>query len=201
MSKTAARSQRDEASLANDRRRRLLTAATSIVGGAGLVATAYPFVDSMEPSERVKAFGGPVTADFSRLGPGAMITVAWRGKPIWVMRRTPEMIAALRRPNPALADPKSRRSEQPKSCDNPTRSVRPDVFVAVGVCTHLGCTPNLKLNDPALDARVNEPGAFLCPCHGSVFDLAGRVIKNVPAPVNLVIPNYRFTGPSVVEVG
>jgi len=184
----------------DDHRRRLLTA-TTVVGGAGLVAAAYPFVDSMEPSERVKAFGGPVTADFSRLGPGALITVAWRGKPIWLMRRTPEMVAALRRPNPELADPKSRRSEQPASCDNPTRSLRPDLFVAIGVCTHLGCTPNLKLHDPALDARVHEPGAFLCPCHGSVFDLAGRVIKNVPAPINLAIPNYSFTGPTTVKIG
>ncbi len=183
------------------RRRRLLLAATSVLGGAGLLAAAYPFVDSMEPSERAKARGGPVVADVSALAPGELRTVAWRGKPVWLMRRTDEMVRALLQPDPVLADPRSRRSQQPASCDNPTRSVQPEFFVAVGVCTHLGCSPTLKLDDPALNAELHAPGGFLCPCHGSVFDLAGRVVKNVPAPINLEIPDYRFTGPATVKIG
>jgi ubiquinol-cytochrome c reductase iron-sulfur subunit len=127
--------------------------------------------------------------------------VAWRGKPVWLMHRTAEMVQALQRSDPALVDPLSRRSMQPASCVNATRSERPEFFVAVGVCTRLGCSPVLRLDDPALNAELHAPGGFYCPCHGSRFDLAGRVVKNVPAPTNLEIPDYRFTGTSTVQIG
>ncbi|MFY9328541.1 MAG: ubiquinol-cytochrome c reductase iron-sulfur subunit [Georgfuchsia sp.] len=182
-------------------RRRLLLAATSVVGCAGLLAAAYPFVASMEPSARALAAAGPVGADAGKVAAGELMTVAWRGKPVWIMRRTPEMIQALRQPNPHLADPQSKQSVQPVSCDNALRSVRPELFVAVGICTHLGCSPVLRLDDDALKAELHAPGGFLCPCHGSRFDLAGRVLKNVPAPTNLLIPDYRFTGNDKLIIG
>ncbi|MBT2326839.1 ubiquinol-cytochrome c reductase iron-sulfur subunit [Variovorax paradoxus] len=182
-------------------RRKLLRAATGVVGGAGLLAAAYPFVASLEPSERAKALGGPVQVDVSMLVPGELRTVGWRGKPVWLMRRSEEMVRALRQPDPELADPLSRRSDQPVSCANPTRSKRPEFFVAVGVCTHLGCTPILRLDDVALNAELHAPGGFVCPCHGSRYDLAGRVVKNVPAPTNLEIPDYLFTGASTLRIG
>ena len=191
----------DNGTMPDARRRELLRVATSVMGGAGLLAAAYPFVASFEPSERAKALGGPVVADVATLAPGELRTVAWRGKPVWLMRRTEAMVRALRQPDPALADPQSRRSEQPASCTNPTRSERPEFFVAVGVCTHLGCSPRLHLDDSALNAELHAPGGFICPCHGSVFDLAGRVVKNVPAPTNLEIPEYRFTGESTLQIG
>lgn len=140
-------------------------------------------------------------ADIATLLPGTLVTVAWRGKPVWLMRRTPDMVTALLRPDAALVDPLSKRSEQPVACRNATRSLRADVFVAVAVCTHLGCTPILRLNDSALNAELDAPGGFLCPCHGSRFDLAGRVVKNVPAPINLDIPDYSFVSPTSVQIG
>jgi ubiquinol-cytochrome c reductase iron-sulfur subunit len=191
----------DDGTMPAARRRELLRVATSVMGGAGLLAAAYPFVASFEPSERAKALGGPVVVDVATLAPGELRTVAWRGKPVWLMRRTDAMVRALRQPDPVLADPQSTRSEQPASCANPTRSERPELFVAVGVCTHLGCSPRLHLDDSALNAELHAPGGFICPCHGSVFDLAGRVVKNVPAPTNLEIPGYRFTGQSTLQIG
>lgn len=192
----------DDGRMSDARRRELLRAAAGVMGGAGLLAVAaYPFVASLEPSARARALGGPVTVDVATLAPGEMRTVAWRGKPVWLMRRSDEMVRALQRPNPALVDPLSRRSNQPVSCANPTRSERTELFVAVGVCTHLGCTPTLRLDDDALNAELHAPGGFYCPCHGSRFDLAGRVVKNVPAPTNLDIPDYRFTAASVLQIG
>jgi ubiquinol-cytochrome c reductase iron-sulfur subunit len=155
----------------------------------------------MEPSAKARAEGGPIDVDISALAVGELRTLAWRGRPLWIIRRSGEMVRALQRPNPELADPLSKRSEQPRSCINATRSVRPDIFVAVGVCTHLGCIPNLRLDDPDLSAELNAPGGFRCPCHGSRFDLAGRVVKNVPAPTNLDIPAYRFTADALLHVG
>lgn len=142
-----------------------------------------------------------MTGDLSRLQPGELRTIEWRGKPVWLMRRSDEMVRALRAVDPALADPLSKRSIQPASCLNATRSQRPEFFVAIGVCTHLGCTPGLRFDDAALNAELHAPGGFLCPCHGSRFDLAGRVVKNVPAPINLEIPDYRFTSPTTVRIG
>jgi ubiquinol-cytochrome c reductase iron-sulfur subunit len=191
----------DHGAVPDARRRDVLLAATGIAGGVGLVMAAYPFVASMEPSARARARGGPVVADVSDLAPGELRTVAWRGKPVWLMRRTDEMVRALRQPNPDLVDPLSRQSVQPPACVNSTRSERPDIFVALGVCTHLGCSPLLHLHDAALNAELHAPGGFFCPCHGSRFDLAGRVVKNVPAPTNLEIPDYRFTSASTVQIG
>lgn len=184
-----------------DARRQWLVAATGAVGGAGLLATAWPLLDSMEPSARALAVGGPVTVDVSGLSPGHLRTVSWRGKPVWLMRRTDAMVRALEQPNPVLVDPGSKRSEQPASCANPTRSVRPDLFVVIGICTHLGCSPVLRLDDAALNAELHAPGGFYCPCHGSRFDLAGRVVKNVPAPTNLEVPEYRFLSDTSLQIG
>lgn len=191
----------DDGSTPDARRRELLRAATGVMGGAGLLAAAYPFVASLEPSARARALGGPVTVDVATLAQGQMHTVAWRGRPVWLLRRSEQMVRALQQPNPDLADPLSKRSEQPLSCTNATRSERPELFVALGVCTHLGCTPTLRFDDAALNAELHAPGGYLCPCHGSRFDLAGRVVKNVPAPTNLDIPDYRFTAASVVQIG
>ncbi len=191
----------DEGPVADAIRRRRWLQATGTMGGVGLLAAAYPFVASLEPSELAKARGGPVTVDFSTLAAGHLMTLAWRGKPVWIMRRSPEMVSALLRPDAALADPLSRRSEQPANCRNATRSERADIFVAVGVCTHLGCSPTLRLDDAALNAELHAPGGFFCPCHGSRFDLAGRVVKNVPAPTNLDIPAYTFLGPTSARIG
>jgi ubiquinol-cytochrome c reductase iron-sulfur subunit len=191
----------DEGHVPDAIRRRRWLQATGAMGGVGLLAAAYPFVASLAPSELAKSRGGPVTVDFAALVPSNLLTVAWRGKPVWIMRRSPEMVGALLRPDAALSDPLSRRSEQPASCQNATRSERPDIFVAVGVCTHLGCSPTLRLDDAALNAELDAPGGFFCPCHGSRFDLAGRVVKNVPAPTNLEIPDYTFVSATSVRIG
>jgi ubiquinol-cytochrome c reductase iron-sulfur subunit len=186
---------------APDPEKRALLIAAAVVGGAGIVTAAVPFVASLEPSAAVLAAAAPVDVDVSKLNPGEMRTVAWRGQPVWIMRRTPAEVAALLQPNPGLADPLSARSQQPANCANATRSIRPDLFVCVGICTHLGCSPALRLADAALDAQLRAPDGYVCACHGSVFDLAGRVVRNVPAPVNLVIPAHRFTGPDSLEIG
>ncbi|HTT13948.1 MAG TPA: ubiquinol-cytochrome c reductase iron-sulfur subunit [Burkholderiaceae bacterium] len=186
---------------APDEQRRIALATTGALAGVGLVALACPFVASMAPSARARAEGGPIDLDISTLAEGEQRTVAWRGRPTWFMRRSEEMVRALERPNADLADPLSLRSQQPRSCMNATRSVRPDIFVATGVCTHLGCIPILRLDDAQLNAELNAPGGFRCPCHGSRFDLAGRVVKNVPAPLNLEIPEYAFASASIVHVG
>ena len=191
----------DDGTLQDADKRHLLVTVTGIAAGAGLLAAAYPFAASLAPSEATRAEGGPVLVDISTLATGELRTVAWRGKPVWLMRRSMEMVRALQQPNPALADPQSMRSEQPNSCANPTRSERPEILVAVGVCTHLGCSPTLRLDDSALNAELHAPGGFFCPCHGSRFDLAGRVVKNVPAPTNLDIPDYRFIGDSQLQIG
>ena len=202
MSASNERLEPTEHGLCDARRRRLLVQATVATGGAGLLVTAvYPFAASFAPSARAKAEGGPVEVDIDTLAACELRTVGWRGQPVWVMRRTAEMVHALEQPDSALADPMSKRSQQPADCTNPTRSVRPDVFVAIGICTHLGCSPRLRLDDEALRERLHAPGGFLCPCHGSVFDLAGRVVRNVPAPTNLVIPEYRFASASSLTIG
>lgn len=183
------------------KRREWLLAATGTLGAVGLVTASVPFVASLAPSAAVRAEGGPVDVDVATLAPGELRTVSWRGRPVWLMRRTEAMVRALQARDDQLADPLSRRSVQPASCVNATRSERPELFVAVGVCTHLGCSPRLELGNAALNAELHAPGGFLCPCHGSRFDLAGRVVKNVPAPTNLDIPDYRFTSPGSVRIG
>lgn len=191
----------DEHRVPDEARRELLLAATGVMGAAGLIAAAVPFVASLEPSAATRAAGGPVDVDVGKLAPGQLRTVEWRGKPVWLMRRSDAMVRALQARDDNLADPLSTRSIQPASCLNATRSERPDLFVAVGICTHLGCIPRLTLDNPALNAELHAPGGFFCPCHGSRFDLAGRVVKNVPAPTNLDIPDYRFTSATALRIG
>ena len=177
----------------------LLTAATGCVAAAGV---AVPLVSSLAPSERARAMGAGVEVDISDLAPGGVKTVEWRGKPVWIMRRTPEMLAALPQQDAALADPASRKDQQPEYARNPQRSIRPEVFVTVGICTHLGCSPT------AVPAGTSNPsvgdqwqGGFFCPCHGSTFDLAGRVFKNKHAPTNLEVPPHRYVSDTRLLIG
>lgn len=181
-------------------RRRWLTA-TSVAGGAGLIATSVPFVASMGPSERARALGAPVEVDLQGFTTGELRTVPWRGKPVFVLRRSPEMLDALTRHDDLLSDPRSTRSEQPGYAQNIDRSVKPELSVMVGLCTHLGCIPTFRPIPGAADLGANWPGGFFCPCHGSKFDLAGRVFKNVPAPTNLVVPPYHFAGSNQLLIG
>lgn len=184
-----------------DEERRLWLMATSAVGGAGLVATAVPFVASMAPSERARALGAPVEVEVQGLQPGELRTVEWRGQPVFVLRRTTEMLGSLRRHDDLLADPGSRRSDQPAYAANAERSIKPDFAVLVAVCTHLGCVPTFRPTPGAADIGASWPGGFYCPCHGSKFDLAGRVFKNVPAPTNLVVPLYHFASATTLLIG
>ena len=184
-----------------DPERRTWVLATAAAGGVGTLATAVPFVASIAPSERAKAGGAPVELDIADLAPGSSRTVEWRGKPVWVVRRTPEMLAALKGHDNELADPSSTRDQQPAYAHNDTRSARPDLFVAVGICTHLGCSPTAVAQGSANPSvPADWPGGFFCPCHGSTFDGAGRVFKNKPAPTNLEVPPYRYAsdGRSVI---
>lgn len=183
-------------------RRRFLTAVTSGVGVVGGVFAATPFVLSMTPSERAKAAGAPVEIDISKLEPGQMIREIWRGKPVWIVDRTPEMLASLDTVTDELADPNSDRSIQPPYAKNEYRSTKPEILVLVGICTHLGCSPVQKFAiGPASGISDDWPGGFFCPCHGSKFDLAGRVYKNVPAPDNLVVPPYKYLNETLIRVG
>ena len=181
------------------RRRWAMTA--SIAGGAGIAATAWPFVDSLAPSERARALGAPVDIEVQTVKSGELRTVEWRGKPIFILRRTPEMLASLTEHDDLLADPQSRRSEQPAYATNATRSLKPDLLVLVAICTHLGCIPTFRPQPGAPDIGASWPGGFYCPCHGSKFDLAGRVFKNVPAPTNLVVPPYEFASETALLIG
>ncbi|MDO9596618.1 MAG: ubiquinol-cytochrome c reductase iron-sulfur subunit [Azoarcus sp.] len=185
-----------------DSGRRTLLLATSAVGGVAAVATAVPFVASLTPSERAKAAGAPVEVDVGGLAPGEMMTVEWRGKPVWVLRRTPEMLAALDKSEPNLSDPESNKPQQPDYAKNKHRSIKPEYLVTVGICTHLGCSPSEKFK-PGAEAGMTAdwPGGFLCPCHGSLFDLAGRVYKSMPAPDNLEIPPYKYLADTTILVG
>jgi ubiquinol-cytochrome c reductase iron-sulfur subunit len=185
-----------------DPERRFWLKATGAMGGAIGVTAAVPFVATFGPSERAKAAGGPVEVDIADLPPGGSLTVEWRGKPVWVVRRTPEMLAALQGHDADLVDPQSTRLQQPAYAQNLARSVQPEIFVAIGICTHLGCSPTAVAagsSNPSLPA--DWPGGFYCPCHGSSFDGAGRVYKNKPAPTNLEIPPHRFEGASRLLIG
>ncbi|MBI3042932.1 MAG: ubiquinol-cytochrome c reductase iron-sulfur subunit [Betaproteobacteria bacterium] len=182
----------------------MLVAATGAVGGAGLAAASIPFVASMSPSERARAGGAPVDVDFARLGPGEQLTSEWRGKPVWVLRRTPIMLKALDNADlrAKLADPDSQvRSQQPVYARNAFRSIKPEYLVLVPICTHLGCVPTFRPDVAPRDLGPEWPGGYFCPCHGSKFDFAGRVYRNVPAPTNLVVPPHRYLGVTVVRIG
>jgi ubiquinol-cytochrome c reductase iron-sulfur subunit len=186
-----------------DRERRQWLIATGVAGGVAAAATAVPFVSTLAPSERARSLGAAVEVDIAGLAPGATRIVEWRGKPVWIVRRTPEMLAALQQaPTADLVDPDSRREQQPAYAQNATRSVRPEVFVAIGICTHLGCSPTAVpagSNNPGLPA--DWPGGYFCPCHGSKFDAAGRVFRNQPAPTNLEIPPHRFASDTLLVIG
>jgi ubiquinol-cytochrome c reductase iron-sulfur subunit len=182
-------------------KRRFLTQAATVVGAVGAGFLAVPFVSSMRPSAKAEALGAPVEVDISKIEPGQRIVVLWRGKPVWVLRRTPETLANLSSLEDKLRDPQSDESEQPESSHNPHRSINPEIFVAVGVCTHLGCSPLFRPEIAPADLGPDWKGGFFCPCHGSSFDLAGRVYKGVPAPVNLAIPPYRYLADARILVG
>ena len=186
---------------ADDRRRKFLIVATSVAGGAAAAGAAVPFVASLAPSERARAAGAPVEFDLAGLTPGELKIVEWRGKPIWVLRRTDEMLADVRKDDSLASDPRSEVPQQPREAKNEFRSVDPKILVLVGVCTHLGCSPQFKPASDKADMGSNWNGGFYCPCHGSKFDLAGRVLKGSPAPTNLVVPPYRFAGAGTLVIG
>jgi len=183
-------------------KRRFLVAATSVMGGVAGVAVAVPFVMSMNPSARARAAGAPVEQDISKVEPGMMITVEWRGKPVWIVHRTPEMLASLPKIDSEVADPQSSVKQQPDYAKNEARSIKPEFLVLVGICTHLGCSPSQKLT-AGVDSGLGSdwPGGFFCPCHGSKFDLAGRVFKGVPAPINLEVPPYAYLSDTRLIIG
>jgi ubiquinol-cytochrome c reductase iron-sulfur subunit len=183
-------------------RRHFLTVATAVTAGAGAVATAVPFVASFKPSARAQALGAPVERDVSKLEPGAIVKVEWRGKAIYIVRRTKEMLSSLDRDTDLLADPNSENTDQqPDYAMNEYRSIKPEYLVVEGVCTHLGCAPTPRFEVAPADLGPEWPGGFFCPCHGSKFDLAGRVFKGVPAPSNLKVPPYRYVNDTTILIG
>jgi ubiquinol-cytochrome c reductase iron-sulfur subunit len=188
-----------------DKSRRTWIAITCGAGAVGGVATAVPFVSTFAPSERARAAGAPVQVDISGIKPGEKLTVEWRGKPVWIVRRTPEQVAALPKLDGELADPKSQRKPDeltPEYARNEARSIKPEFFVGVGICSHLGCSPTDKFTPGAQPSLPdNWQGGFLCPCHGSTFDMAGRVFKNKPAPDNLEVPPHMYLTDTTLLIG
>lgn len=183
-------------------KRRFLVLASSAVGGVAAAGAAIPFVASMLPSARALAAGAPVEVDLSKLEPGAILTVEWRGKPVWIVNRSKEMLDLLAKHDDKLSDPESENSgQQPEYCKNPTRSIKPEYLIAVGICTHLGCSPTYRKEIGAADLGSDWPGGFFCPCHGSRFDLAARVFNGSPAPTNLVIPPHKYLSDAKVLIG
>ena len=186
----------------DEKKRRLLIVATGVAGAAAAGGVAVPFLASWFPSARALAAGAPVEADISKMEPGQQITVEWRGKPIWVLKRTREMLAKLKGHDEVLVDPESKASRQPDYVKGAERSIKPDVFVAEGVCTHLGCSPTLKKEiGAASDMGADWPGGYYCPCHNSRFDLSARVFKGSPAPSNLTVPPHRYASDNTLVIG
>ena len=183
------------------KKRRMLVAATSVVGAIGAVYVAVPFVASMQPSAKAKALGAPAEADISKLEPGQLMRVKWRGKPVWVVYRTEQNLADLPSLNDKLRDPDSEVPQQPSYCKNETRSIKKKYLIAVGICTHLGCSPTYRPEVAPADLGPEWKGGFFCPCHGSRFDLAARVYKGVPAPTNLVIPPHQYLSDTTILIG
>jgi len=183
----------------NTSRRRFLIGATSAVGGAGAVGIAVPFVASWQPSAKAKAAGAPVKYNLSKVEPGGMVTVEWRGQPVYILRRTPEVLESIVASEELLSDPSSERPQQPEYAKNEYRSIKDEYLILVGVCTHLGCAP--KFRPEPNTVTPDWKGGFFCPCHGSKFDLAGRVYKGVPAPANLVVPPHQYLSDTVVLIG
>jgi ubiquinol-cytochrome c reductase iron-sulfur subunit len=182
-------------------RRHFLTVATVAVGAVGAAFVATPFLASWKPSARAKALGAPVEVDISKLEPGAMLKVEWRGKAIYVVHRTPQMLAQLEGVGSELRDPDSKESEQPAYAANETRAIKPEILVVTGVCTHLGCAPLDRFTPGDVTVSADWPGGFFCPCHGSKFDMSGRVFKDVPAPTNLPVPPYRYVSDNRLLIG
>ena len=180
-------------------KRKLLKAGACMLGGVGILAAMYPFIKSLEPTDEQLAAHGTVTVDIRTLHQGEQITVAWQAKPVWIIRRSPSELAELTLANPDLLDPNSIQDQQPHFAQNAYRSLRPEILVLVGLCTHLGCIPNFA--PQAHSIAPNWSGGFLCPCHGSRYDLAGRVFKNMPAPLNLAVPPYHFLDEHTVVIG
>ena len=185
----------------NPGRRRFLTAATTVVGGVGVAFALVPFFSSMQPRAKARAAGAPVRADISKLEEGQMIRVKWRGKPVWVVKRTPDMLDTLPTLDDQLRDPTSQESEQPKYAQNEVRSIKPEILVAIGICTHLGCSPTYRPDVAPADLGADWMGGFFCPCHGSRFDIAGRVYAGVPAPTNLPVPPHRYLSDTEILIG
>lgn len=183
-------------------KRRFLVAMSSVVGGAAAAGAAIPFVASLMPSARALAAGAPVEVDISKIEPGMLLTVEWRGKPVWIVNRTPEMLEMLSKHDDKLTDAASDNTgQQPEYCKNPTRSLKPELLVAVGICTHLGCSPTYRKEVAPADLGPDWTGGFFCPCHGSRFDLAARVFNGSPAPTNLVIPPHKYLSDTKLLVG
>jgi ubiquinol-cytochrome c reductase iron-sulfur subunit len=182
-------------------RRRILTATASVVGGAAVVAAAIPFVSSMRPSARARAAGAPVEADISKLEPGQLVIFEWRGRPVWFVRRTQQALDSLAGLEGKLRDPNSDVVQQPEYAKNEYRSIKPEILVLVGICTHLGCSPTYRPDIAPADLGAQWKGGFFCPCHGSTFDYAGRVYAGVPAPTNLVVPPHKYLSDTLVLIG
>lgn len=182
-------------------RRHALVAVTTVLGGIGAAVATVPFIASMLPSERAKVAGAPVEVDISKLEPGTLLTVEWQGKPAWILRRTDKMLQLLGANDRRLNDPQSKVPQQPAYCENPTRSIKAEYLVSVGLCTHLGCVPTFRPEIAPADLGPEWHGGFFCPCHGSKFDLAGRVYKGVPAPTNLVIPRHIYSNDFQLIIG
>jgi ubiquinol-cytochrome c reductase iron-sulfur subunit len=184
----------------NNGRRRFLTATTAVVGGLGAAAVAVPFIKSWNPSAKAKAAGAPVEVEIGKLEEGQMVRVEWRGKPVWVVRRSQSVVDGLKDIENQLRDPQSDEQQQPNYAQNAYRSIKPEYFVAVGICTHLGCSPTY-LPDSFSEQVQGVKSGFFCPCHGSKFDMAGRVFQGVPAPLNLVIPQYMYLSDTRIVIG
>ncbi len=182
-------------------KRRFLVTMASAAGGVAALGVATPFVMSMMPSARAKAAGAPVEVDLGKVEPGMLLAVEWRGKPVWVVNRTKEMLDMLSKHDARLTDPKSEVPQQPEYCNNPTRSIKPEYLVVVGICTHLGCSPTFRKEIGPADLGADWPGGWFCPCHGSRFDLAARVFNGSPAPTNLVIPPHKYLSDTKVLIG
>jgi ubiquinol-cytochrome c reductase iron-sulfur subunit len=182
-------------------RRRFLTAGAGVVGATGVIVSSIPFLASLQPSAKAKGEGAPVEFDISKLSPGMKVTIEWRKRPVFIVRRTSEMLTSLQEIEPELADPGSHKQQQPNYAQNPTRSIKPEYLVMLGVCTHLGCSPTYRPDVAPQDLGEEWKGGFFCPCHGSKFDLAGRVYKGVPAPINMEIPPYHYVSDTLIRIG
>lgn len=189
----------DKNDVVDSERRRFLVATTSVLGGIGALCALTPFVVSWLPSAKAQADGAPVQVDLSKLEPGEQAVVEWRGKPVWIIRRTTEMLQQISKNTSLLRDPHSLTPQQPHYAKNEYRSINPEYLVLIGICTHLGCSPKYKPN--LTELGPNWPGGFFCPCHGSTFDLSGRVFKDVPAPINLEVPPYYFIDKHTIVIG